>query len=89
MNPTRRLCIQALAAGGAGVSASPALAQGEPVAGRDFRAVNPVQAVEAPAGRVEVLEFLLTGARIAPRLRPSLMTGVSASPRKSCSVGSM
>ena len=57
MNPSRRLCVQALAASGAGVSASVSLAQGEPVAGRDFRAVNPAQPVEAPAGRVEVLEF--------------------------------
>jgi len=57
MNPTRRLWMQALAASGAGVSTSASLAQSEPVAGRDFRAVNPAQPVEAPAGRVEVLEF--------------------------------
>jgi len=49
--------MQALAASGAGVSATASLAQSEPVAGRDFRAVNPAQPVEAPAGRVEVLEF--------------------------------
>ena len=57
MNESRRLWMQALAAGSAGLSAGTVLAQAEPAAGRDFRAVNPAQPVEAPAGKIEVLEF--------------------------------
>lgn len=57
MNESRRLWMQALAAGSAGLSAGSVLAQAEPVVGREFRAVNPAQPVDAPAGKIEVLEF--------------------------------
>ena len=57
MNESRRLWMHAFAAGSAGLSAGSVLAQAEPVVGRDFRVVNPAQPVEAPAGKIEVLEF--------------------------------
>lgn len=72
MNESRRLWVQAIAAGGAGLSAGATLAQGEPVAGRDFRAVNPAQSVEAPAGRIEVLEFFAYWCPHCHSLEPDL-----------------
>ena len=73
MNTTRRLWVQAIAAGTTGLSATPAaFAQNEPVAGRDFRAVNPAQSVEAPAGRIEVLEFFAYWCPHCHSLEPDL-----------------
>lgn len=72
MNDIRRLCIQAFAAGGASLASGAALAQAEPMAGRDFRAVNPAQPVEAPAGRVEVLEFFAYWCPHCASLEPEL-----------------
>ena len=57
MNESRRLWIQVLAASSTGLASHGVVAQAEPMAGRDFRVVNPAQPVEAPAGRIEVLEF--------------------------------
>ena len=65
MNPQRRLCLTAFAAGALPVASLPVVAQpagtpsgtGTPVAGREFRVLNPAQAVEVPAGKIEVLEF--------------------------------
>lgn len=72
MDPSRRLCVQALLAGGSAIPAGAAFAQTEPVAGRDFRAVNPAQPVEAPAGRVEVLEFFAYWCPHCHSLEPEL-----------------
>jgi len=72
MNESRRLWIQALAASGSGLAAHGAVAQSEPMAGRDFRAVNPAQPVEAPAGRIEVLEFFAYWCPHCHSLEPEL-----------------
>ena len=72
MNESRRLWMQALAAGSAGLSAGTVLAQAEPAAGRDFRAVNPAQPVEAPAGKIEVLEFFAYWCPHCASLEPEL-----------------
>lgn len=66
MNPHRRHCVAALAAG---ALTAPALSYAQqttpaqpaapaaPTAGREYRVLNPVQPVEVPAGKIEVLEF--------------------------------
>ncbi|MFM7568213.1 MAG: thiol:disulfide interchange protein DsbA/DsbL [Betaproteobacteria bacterium] len=72
MNESRRLWIQALAASGSALAADGAVAQSEPMAGRDFRAVNPAQPVEAPAGRIEVLEFFAYWCPHCHSLEPEL-----------------
>jgi thiol:disulfide interchange protein DsbA len=64
MNQHRRLFLNALAASAAPApfwvhaqqtGATPAATP--PAAGREFRVLNPVQPVEVPAGKIEVLEF--------------------------------
>jgi len=72
MNESRRLWIQALAASGTGLASHGVVAQSEPMAGRDFRVVNPAQPVEAPAGRIEVLEFFAYWCPHCHSLEPEL-----------------
>lgn len=72
MNESRRLWIQVLAASGTGLASHGVVAQAEPMAGRDFRVVNPAQPVEAPAGRIEVLEFFAYWCPHCHSLEPEL-----------------
>jgi thiol:disulfide interchange protein DsbA len=73
MNKLRRLWLKAATVGSAAATAGAAAAQpGEPLAGRDYRAVNPAQPVEAPAGRIEVLEFFAYWCPHCHSLEPEL-----------------
>lgn len=73
MDDLRRLCLKAAAASPLACAAGAAVAQtGEPSLGREFRAVNPQQSVEAPAGRIEVLEFFAYWCPHCHSLEPEL-----------------
>lgn len=73
MDDLRRLCLKAAAAGPlAGVAGASHAQTGEPSLGREFRAVHPQQSVEAPAGRVEVLEFFAYWCPHCHSLEPEL-----------------
>jgi len=68
----RRILISAGAAL-AGVAALPAArAQSAPVEGRDYRLVVPQQPTEAPAGKIEVIEFFWYGCPHCNALEPLL-----------------
>lgn len=71
-NESRRLWVQALASGPLAGAAGWASAQTDPVAGRDFRAVNPAQPVEAGPGQIEVLEFFAYWCPHCHSLEPDL-----------------
>lgn len=74
MNELRRLCLKAATASSLATSAGAGFAQqSEPVVGRDYRAVNPAQSVEAPAGRIEVLEFFAYWCPHCHSLEPELI----------------
>lgn len=73
MNESRRLLLKAATVGSAAATTAAATAQpSEPLAGRDYRAVNPAQPVEAPAGRIEVLEFFAYWCPHCHSLEPEL-----------------
>lgn len=56
----------------AGTLARPAVAQDAPREGRDFRLVKPQQPTEAPAGKVEVIEFFWYGCPHCNAFEPAL-----------------
>ncbi len=60
MNPIRRSVLAAGTLAALGFRPA-ALAQDTPVAGRNYSVLNPALPVEAPAGKIEVLEFFWYG----------------------------
>jgi len=64
----------------AGTLARPAVAQDAPREGRDFRLVKPQQPTEAPAGKVEVIEFFWYGCPHCNSLEPLLKEWVAKLP---------
>ncbi len=71
MIDARRRTLIAAAAAIAGSSAAPAaLAQQAPREGRDYRLVKPQQPTEAPAGKIEVIEFFWYGCPHCNSLEP-------------------
>jgi len=68
-------------AAGAALAAVPLASMAQvPVAGKDFRPVSPPQATEAPAGKIEVLEFFWYGCPHCNSLEPSLKAWVAKLP---------
>jgi thiol:disulfide interchange protein DsbA len=80
MQARRRWIAAAGAAALAGVFAPPAAAQATPRDGRDFRLVKPQQATEAPAGKIEVIEFFWYGCPHCNALEPVIKEWVAKLP---------
>lgn len=77
----RRRTMLAAAVAIAGSTAVPAaLAQQLPVEGRDYRLVKPAQPAEAPAGKIEVVEFFWYGCPHCNSLEPLLKEWVKGLP---------
>ncbi|MCL4185531.1 MAG: thiol:disulfide interchange protein DsbA/DsbL [Burkholderiaceae bacterium] len=76
----RRWMLAAAAASVATALARPAAAQGAPREGRDYRLVKPVQPTEAPAGKIEVIEFFWYGCPHCNTLEPVLNAWVKKLP---------
>lgn len=73
MIDARRRTLISAGAALAGAAALPmAQAQSTPVEGRDYRLVTPPQPTEAPAGRIEVIEFFWYGCPHCNALEPLL-----------------
>ena len=70
----------AAAAAAAATLARPAFSQGAPREGRDYRLVKPAQPTEAPAGKIEVLEFFWYGCPHCNSLEPMLKDWVGKLP---------
>jgi thiol:disulfide interchange protein DsbA len=80
MQARRRWIAAAGAAALAAVFAPPAAAQATPRDGRDFRLVKPQQATEAPAGKIEVIEFFWYGCPHCNALEPVIKEWVAKLP---------
>ncbi|MGD9944059.1 MAG: thiol:disulfide interchange protein DsbA/DsbL [Burkholderiaceae bacterium] len=82
MDKRKRMMMNAaLGAAAASLAAPmPALAQGGPREGREYRLVKPVQNTEAPAGKLEVLEFFWYGCPHCNSLEPALVQWAKALP---------
>lgn len=76
----RRWMCAAAAAVAATTFAQPAVAQGTPREGRDYRLVKPPQPSEAAAGKIEVIEFFWYGCPHCNSLEPMLMDWVRKLP---------
>ena len=72
--------VAAMAVAVAGTLARPAAAQEAPREGRDFRLVKPQQPTEAPAGKIEVIEFFWYGCPHCNTLEPLLKDWVGKLP---------
>ena len=68
----RRWMFATVTAAAAWSLALPAVAQDAPREGRDYRLVRPPQSTEAPAGRIEVIEFFWYGCPHCNSLEPLL-----------------
>mgnify|MGYP001049878247 FL=1 len=76
----RRTLISAGAALAGAVALPAARAQNAPVEGRDYRLVSPPQPTEAPAGKIEVIEFFWYGCPHCNALEPVLKQWLSKLP---------
>jgi thiol:disulfide interchange protein DsbA len=75
----RRTMLTAIALG-AGSFAWPAWAQDTPREGRDYRLIKPPQQPDAPAGKIEVIEFFWYGCPHCNSLEPALQAWVKKLP---------
>ncbi|MBW7926065.1 MAG: thiol:disulfide interchange protein DsbA/DsbL, partial [Burkholderiaceae bacterium] len=81
MIDARRRTLISAGAALAGAAALPAAhAQNAPVEGRDYRLVSPPQPTEAPAGKIEVIEFFWYGCPHCNALEPVLKQWLSKLP---------
>ena len=76
----RRWMLTAAAAAAASALARPVAAQGTPREGRDYRLVKPQQPTEAPAGKIEVIEFFWYGCPHCNSLEPLLQDWIRKLP---------
>lgn len=76
----RRWMLTAAAAAAASALARPVAAQGMPREGRDYRLVKPQQPTEAPAGKIEVIEFFWYGCPHCNSLEPLLQDWIRKLP---------
>ncbi len=76
----RRILISAGAAVAGAAVLPAARAQSAPVEGRDYRLVTPQQPTEAPAGKIEVIEFFWYGCPHCNALEPLLKQWLSKLP---------
>lgn len=76
----RRWMLTAAAAAAASALARPVAAQGTPREGRDYRLVKPQQPTEAPAGKIEAIEFFWYGCPHCNSLEPLLQDWIRKLP---------